>query len=420
MLINFIIDMKRKRENESEQDPNKQQKLNYSNILSAIVNNNIEAVKFHIAKDPELVFHQFFLQDLKAGAEIKDEDEDEYEYEYEDNLWYPLHIAAENGYTEIVKVLIAAGAKIDAKHRLGMPLQCAICHGHTETIEVLIKAGAGIDTNKENFLYYGLGSSIYESNNTKISEVLTVLIKHGIEVSESEFQELRDRLTSDLVKSLKSLLIIQKIFNKEEKYQYSNEIIKELQEHIQSPTVPDCNEQDLVEYVDMFNAIFKRKLIEATKQHQVINKICNLINLVRDNIIKKSNLTSFIAEKIVESSNLSLFMSEGQYSDKSMFKVLSEKKYAAPLMTMILIKGALREIDLEEISKSSGELLNQDLVDKLSQFREILSFNNNKKIESAKKDDIEIRTTQEEVPNYMQLDDVTAAGSHISASDIVD
>ena len=58
ILISFVVNMKRKREPEPEQGPNKQQKLNYSNILIAIVNNDIEAVKFHIAKDPELVFHQ--------------------------------------------------------------------------------------------------------------------------------------------------------------------------------------------------------------------------------------------------------------------------------------------------------------------------------------------------------------------------
>jgi len=50
----------------------------------------------------------------------------------------PLHLAAEFGYTEVVGMLLKAGAKVN----VGSPLALAAKRGHVEAVELLLKAGA--------------------------------------------------------------------------------------------------------------------------------------------------------------------------------------------------------------------------------------------------------------------------------------
>ncbi|KAI8810813.1 ankyrin repeat-containing domain protein [Cladochytrium replicatum] len=58
----------------------------------------------------------------------------------------PLYIAAKNGDTEIVKLLIEAGGDLEILGpRLLTPLGIAADSGHSETVEVLLAAGANID-----------------------------------------------------------------------------------------------------------------------------------------------------------------------------------------------------------------------------------------------------------------------------------
>lgn len=59
---------------------------------------------------------------------------------------YALHIAATLGHCVIVRLLLAAGAMVDAVDRnQNTPLHCAAEHGHHLVIEVLLGAGAEID-----------------------------------------------------------------------------------------------------------------------------------------------------------------------------------------------------------------------------------------------------------------------------------
>jgi ankyrin repeat protein len=56
----------------------------------------------------------------------------------------PLHLAADDGYTEVVKILLAAGANKEAKDNMGeTPLHKAASFWHTEEVaKVLLAFGA--------------------------------------------------------------------------------------------------------------------------------------------------------------------------------------------------------------------------------------------------------------------------------------
>ena len=57
----------------------------------------------------------------------------------------PLHYAAERGNRELVKLLVDAGAEVDAEDWYGTPLHLAVKGGHRETVEFLIKARADVN-----------------------------------------------------------------------------------------------------------------------------------------------------------------------------------------------------------------------------------------------------------------------------------
>ncbi|WP_353280796.1 ankyrin repeat domain-containing protein [Wolbachia endosymbiont (group B) of Cyclophora punctaria] len=57
-----------------------------------------------------------------------------------------LHLAAENGHEKTVEFLLAKGANVNEKGYHDMtPLHFAACNGHEKTVEVLIKAGADVN-----------------------------------------------------------------------------------------------------------------------------------------------------------------------------------------------------------------------------------------------------------------------------------
>mmetsp|Transcript_11962 Transcript_11962/g.20198 ORF Transcript_11962/g.20198 Transcript_11962/m.20198 type:complete len:186 (+) Transcript_11962:72-629(+) len=59
--------------------------------------------------------------------------------------WRPLAAAALAGQTSCAVTLLAHGARIDLPSKNGTALQCALEAGHTEVVKVLLKAGAAAD-----------------------------------------------------------------------------------------------------------------------------------------------------------------------------------------------------------------------------------------------------------------------------------
>ena len=53
----------------------------------------------------------------------------------------PLHLASLEGHTNVVRILLAHGADVNAENKNGaLPIRLARFRGHTEIVEILTKA----------------------------------------------------------------------------------------------------------------------------------------------------------------------------------------------------------------------------------------------------------------------------------------
>ena len=131
---------------------------------------NIEAVKRHLATGTDV--------DVKGGWMVIT----------------PLHSAASDGHKEIVELLIANGAVVNAKDEIeSTPLSGAALNGHKEIAELLIAAGADVnaknvsgrtplDSAKRNALILrGFGFEERSEDKVKAAkkEIADLLRKHG-------------------------------------------------------------------------------------------------------------------------------------------------------------------------------------------------------------------------------------------------
>jgi ankyrin repeat protein len=103
---------------------------------------------------------------LNAGANMEAKDT---------NGWTSLIRVAWNGHTEMVKLLLNAGANMEAKDRNGwISLICAAYNGHTEVVKLLLNAGANLEAKDTK----GWTSLICAAWNGHI-EVIKLLLKAG-------------------------------------------------------------------------------------------------------------------------------------------------------------------------------------------------------------------------------------------------
>jgi ankyrin repeat protein len=102
----------------------------------------------------------------------------------------PLHYAAGNGYKEIVELLIAEGADVDAKSTTGgTPLFNAV-GSHKEITELLLAAGADVNAQVVPGPHgFTVGDTALDFTN--LSEIIDILRKHGGKTGE----ELRSGIT---------------------------------------------------------------------------------------------------------------------------------------------------------------------------------------------------------------------------------
>ena len=110
-----------------------------------------------------------------------------------DNGWTPLHYAAYGGKKEIVELLIAKNANVNAKVDGRTPLHYAALKGHKEIAELLIAKGADVNakiekmgdevglTSTEIFLVLTPLDWAIEDNHTEIAALLR---KHGAKTGE--------------------------------------------------------------------------------------------------------------------------------------------------------------------------------------------------------------------------------------------
>ena len=102
----------------------------------------------------------------------------------------PLHPAAEGGRTEVTRILLGAGADPNARERAGVTaLQLAANRGHVEIVEMLIDAGADVDAQHEQDgmspLHFAAAGGHLEITNLLLDAGATVDI--GVDASHSAY-----------------------------------------------------------------------------------------------------------------------------------------------------------------------------------------------------------------------------------------
>ena len=98
----------------------------------------------------------------------------------------PLHYAADEGHTEVVELLIANGADVNAKNENGWtPLHLAAYWGGKEIVELLIAAGADVNAkDMSNWIGTPLDIATHPENPIDTAEIAELLRKHGGKTSE--------------------------------------------------------------------------------------------------------------------------------------------------------------------------------------------------------------------------------------------
>ena len=87
----------------------------------------------------------------------------------------PLYVASQNGHTKIVKNLIAAGADLDRSWREGVtPLSIASQNGQTEVVRALVAAGADLDRSCPEGT-----TSLFMASQNGHAEIVRMLVEAG-------------------------------------------------------------------------------------------------------------------------------------------------------------------------------------------------------------------------------------------------
>ena len=133
-------------------------------IQHAVATGDIEAVKRH----------------LNAGTDVNEKEKNatiNWRKGTSEIVFTPLHYAASGNHKEVVELLIAEGADVNAKTDAGFtPLCDAAQFGHKEIVELLIAKGADVNAKR--------GAPLNAAIITKHTEIAELLRKHGAKTGE--------------------------------------------------------------------------------------------------------------------------------------------------------------------------------------------------------------------------------------------
>lgn len=87
----------------------------------------------------------------------------------------PLHIAATMGAKEVAGVLIGAGADLEAQSDVGTPLYISAYYRHADFVRLLLEAGANVDARSSN----AGDTALFGSVRTGDIAIVRLLLRHG-------------------------------------------------------------------------------------------------------------------------------------------------------------------------------------------------------------------------------------------------
>jgi ankyrin repeat protein len=115
-------------------------------------------------------FGDIVLELIRRGADVNVQDISEVT---------PLHYAARKNKIETAKILLDAGANVNAKNIFGNPLIDAAMNGHLEMVKLLLSHGADLKCKGQGSWWTALDYACFKGN----LSIVRVLLEHGAEIN---------------------------------------------------------------------------------------------------------------------------------------------------------------------------------------------------------------------------------------------
>ncbi len=102
-----------------------------------------------------------------------------------------LHVAAANGHSEIILLLLNNGAPVDARNKFGgTPLIAALEERQTESAKLLIRKGANVNASEKTSLIGGRKNALFHAVALLDFDMVRFMISNGASVSHKDVSTL--------------------------------------------------------------------------------------------------------------------------------------------------------------------------------------------------------------------------------------